>query len=75
MTPENGTSALPLSIGGHPDIIVSGPNGNQTIANPLFSYTFKPFNGSIFPQSPVGMPSSPSAAKGTLLTRLVQFLE
>jgi tyrosinase len=32
---------------------VSGPNGVQNISNPLFSFTFKPFNGSIFPDFPV----------------------
>ncbi|RYP23081.1 hypothetical protein DL765_001336 [Monosporascus sp. GIB2] len=51
-TPQNGTGVLPLSMGGHPNIAVSGPNGVQTIANPLFSYTFKPFNASIFPELP-----------------------
>ncbi|RYP87352.1 hypothetical protein DL769_000556 [Monosporascus sp. CRB-8-3] len=52
-TPPNGTGVLPLSMGGDPNIAVSGPNGVQTIANPLFSYTFKPFNASIFPEMPV----------------------
>lgn len=54
-TPPNGTSVFPLSMGGEPNIAVSGPNGVQTIANPLFSYTFKPFNGSIFPEPPVSL--------------------
>ena len=57
--PTNGSSVLPLSLGGSPNVAVSGPNGVQTIANPLFSYTFKPFNGSIFPEPPVRYPLSP----------------
>ncbi|KAI1501711.1 hypothetical protein F5X99DRAFT_428173 [Biscogniauxia marginata] len=51
-TPPDGDSVLPLSIGGSDDIEVSGPNGVQLISNPLFSFKFKPFNGSIFQDSP-----------------------
>lgn len=47
---------LPLSIGGSSGMNVSGPNGIQGISNPLFSFAFKPFNGSIFPDSPVSSP-------------------
>ncbi|KAI1490662.1 hypothetical protein F5X96DRAFT_522342 [Biscogniauxia mediterranea] len=54
-TPQNGDSVLPLSIGGSPTIEISGPNGIQTISNPLFSFTFKPFNGSIFRDSPYNL--------------------
>ncbi|KAI0974399.1 Di-copper centre-containing protein [Xylaria arbuscula] len=50
--PPLGESVLPLSIGGSSTVNVSGPNGMQSISNPLFSFTFKPFNGSIFPDSP-----------------------
>ncbi|ORY65943.1 tyrosinase precursor [Pseudomassariella vexata] len=52
VTPPNGTSVLPLSVGGSPDVEVDGPNGRQRIGNPLFSYTFKPLNASSFPEYP-----------------------
>ncbi|KAI1383252.1 Di-copper centre-containing protein [Hypoxylon trugodes] len=51
-TPPDGTSVLPLSVGGASSVNVSGPYGVQSISNPLFSYVFKPFNGSIFPDFP-----------------------
>ncbi|OTB08796.1 hypothetical protein M426DRAFT_7516 [Hypoxylon sp. CI-4A] len=51
-TPPDGVSALPLSVGGSPMVNISGPNGIQSISNPLFSYTFNPFNGSTFPDFP-----------------------
>ncbi|KAI0553589.1 Di-copper centre-containing protein [Xylaria curta] len=50
--PPTGESVLPLSISGSSIMNVSGPNGIQSIANPLFSFAFRPFNGSIFPDSP-----------------------
>ncbi|KAL7629292.1 hypothetical protein AAE478_000812 [Parahypoxylon ruwenzoriense] len=50
--PPDGDSVLPLSVGSSPNINVSGPNGVQTISNPLFSYVFRPFNGSTFPDFP-----------------------
>lgn len=52
--PPDGDSVLPLIVGGPPTINVSGPNGVQSINNPLFSYIFRPFNGSTFPDFPVG---------------------
>ncbi|KAI0817947.1 hypothetical protein GGR55DRAFT_685409 [Xylaria sp. FL0064] len=52
VAPPLGQSVLPLSIGGSSTVNVSGPNGVQSISNPLFSFTFKPFNGSIFPDAP-----------------------
>ncbi|KAI1428347.1 hypothetical protein F5Y12DRAFT_782760 [Xylaria sp. FL1777] len=52
VAPPIGESVLPLSIGGSSTVNVSGPNGIQNISNPLFSFTFKPFNGSIFPDAP-----------------------
>ncbi|KAI1108409.1 Di-copper centre-containing protein [Nemania sp. NC0429] len=52
VSPPAGESVLPLSIGGSSTMNVSGPNGIQSISNPLFSFAFKPFNGSIFPDSP-----------------------
>ncbi|KAI1147149.1 Di-copper centre-containing protein [Nemania diffusa] len=52
VAPPAGESVLPLSIGGSSTMNVSGPNGIQSISNPLFSFAFKPFNGSIFPDAP-----------------------
>ncbi|KAI0505261.1 hypothetical protein F5B22DRAFT_640025 [Xylaria bambusicola] len=52
VAPPPGESVLPLSIGGSSAVNVTGPNGIQSISNPLFSFTFKPFNGSIFADSP-----------------------
>lgn len=51
--PANGESVLPLSVGGSPNIEADGPNGKQTIGNPLFSYTFKPLNATAFVDYPV----------------------
>ncbi|KAI8965927.1 Di-copper centre-containing protein [Daldinia sp. FL1419] len=50
--PADGLSVLPDSVGGSPIINVTGPNGAQTITNPLFSYVFRPFNSSTFPDFP-----------------------
>lgn len=46
--PPAGESVLPRSIGGSALIDVDGPNGQQRIANPLFSYEFKPLHGPDF---------------------------
>ncbi|KAI0392389.1 Di-copper centre-containing protein [Xylariaceae sp. FL0594] len=51
-TPPSGESVLPVTIGGASTISVSGPNGVQNISNPLFSFTFQPFNTSYFQDSP-----------------------
>ncbi|KAK3341574.1 hypothetical protein B0T25DRAFT_510773 [Lasiosphaeria hispida] len=51
-TPPSGESVLPLSVGGSPYVDVDGPSGVQRIANPLFSYTFKPLNATAFLQPP-----------------------
>ncbi|KAH6853853.1 hypothetical protein B0I37DRAFT_440944 [Chaetomium sp. MPI-CAGE-AT-0009] len=51
-TPPSGESVLPMSIGGHPYIDVNGPNGFQRIANPLFSYNFKPLDRTVFTSGP-----------------------
>ncbi|KAK3996859.1 putative tyrosinase [Cladorrhinum sp. PSN332] len=48
----SGGSVLPTSVGGSPFIDVNGPNGVQRIANPLYSYTFRPLNLTAFKQSP-----------------------
>ncbi|KAI1768268.1 Di-copper centre-containing protein [Hypoxylon sp. FL1150] len=45
-------SSLPRAVGGPPTLDIAGPNGVQTISNPLFSYVFRPFNGSTFPDYP-----------------------
>ncbi|KAI1143479.1 Di-copper centre-containing protein [Hypoxylon sp. FL0543] len=50
--PPDGVSVLPLIAGGSSTVNVSGPNGVQSISNPLFSYVFRPFNSSIFPDFP-----------------------
>ncbi|KAI0383782.1 Di-copper centre-containing protein [Hypomontagnella monticulosa] len=50
--PPDGVSVLPLTVGSSPTINVTGPNGVQSISNPLFSYVFKPFNASTFPDFP-----------------------
>ncbi|EAA35587.2 Di-copper centre-containing protein [Neurospora crassa] len=51
-SPPSGQSVLPLSVGGSPYVDVNGPNGVQRIANPLFSYSFKPLNATAFLQDP-----------------------
>ncbi|KAK4193361.1 putative tyrosinase [Podospora australis] len=50
--PPSGGSVLPMSVGGSPFVDISGPNGIQRIANPLFSYTFRPLNVTAFRQAP-----------------------
>lgn len=52
-TPPSGQSVLPRSIGGSVYVDINGPNGLQRIANPLFSYTFKPLNTTAFGYRPV----------------------
>ncbi|KAI0482999.1 hypothetical protein GGR56DRAFT_219398 [Xylariaceae sp. FL0804] len=51
-TPPEGDSVLPLSVGGSSNVTVSGPNGVQLIANPLYSYSFKPLINTTFPSAP-----------------------
>jgi hypothetical protein len=51
--PSSGESVFPMSVGGSPYVDVDGPSGVQRIANPLFSYTFKPLNATAFKQVPV----------------------
>lgn len=46
--PPAGESVLPRSIGGSAFVDVNGPNGEQRIANPLYSYEFKPLDGPDF---------------------------
>ncbi|KAK4681516.1 hypothetical protein QC764_108060 [Podospora pseudoanserina] len=50
--PPSDGSVLPTSVGGSPFVDVDGPNGVQRIANPLFSYTFRPLNTTAFRQAP-----------------------
>jgi tyrosinase len=57
--PPVGESVLPKSIGGNPYVDVNGPNGLQRIANPLFSYSFKPLDASAFGFGPVSRHASP----------------
>ncbi|KAH7627267.1 hypothetical protein B0T09DRAFT_180188 [Sordaria sp. MPI-SDFR-AT-0083] len=51
-SPPSGQSVLPLSVGGSPYVDANGPSGVQRIANPLFSYSFKPLNATAFLQDP-----------------------
>lgn len=53
--PAAGQSVLPQSVGGSPAVSVNGPSGTQTIANPLFSYLFKPLSTSDLPDMPVSL--------------------
>ena len=53
VVPPDGQSVLPVSISGSDSISVDGPAGNQTIANPLFSYEFKPLNTTELPDAPL----------------------
>ncbi|KAK0618206.1 hypothetical protein B0T17DRAFT_509756 [Bombardia bombarda] len=51
-SPPSGQSVLPLSVGGSQYVEADGPNGVQTISNPLFAYTFQPFNATAMVQYP-----------------------
>lgn len=46
--PPNGDGVLPLSVGQSPYVWVNGPDGWQQIANPLFTYSFKPLDTEAF---------------------------
>lgn len=49
-------------------MVIDGPNGSQRIANPLFSYSFKPLNSTELPSSPVSLASAVSRTKADLDT-------
>ena len=51
--PPVGQSVFPSSVGGSPYVVVDGPAGTQTIANPLWSYQFKPLVPNDLPDFPV----------------------
>ncbi|KAJ4397126.1 hypothetical protein N0V93_001350 [Gnomoniopsis smithogilvyi] len=86
--PSPGESVLPDSVGGSPQINISGPAGSQVIANPLFTYEFKPPNSDVFlnvtpwadwdstRRAPLGTdadaPSNDSAVNQNLVDHLVQ---
>lgn len=55
--PAPGKSVFPDSVGGSPSILVNGPAGAQVIANPLFSYQFKPLDRTALSDPPVGSPT------------------
>ncbi len=57
-TPPAGESVLPKSIGGAAYVDINGPNGLQRIANPLFSYSFKPLDSAAFGFGPVSILAS-----------------
>lgn len=46
--PSDGSSILPASVGGSSQINITGPAGTQAIANPLFTYDFKPPDPNLF---------------------------
>ncbi|KAK7745478.1 hypothetical protein SLS53_002976 [Cytospora paraplurivora] len=48
LPPPSEDSRLPASIGDNPKINISGPSGIKKIANPLFSYAFKPADPGVF---------------------------
>lgn len=52
--PPDGHSILPGVVWNSSSIVVDGPNGVQTIANPLFTFEFKPLNPTELPDFPVG---------------------
>jgi tyrosinase len=52
IVPPSGQSVFPDSVGESPGISVDGPSGTQVIANPLYSYRFKPLDTSMLPDSP-----------------------
>ena len=56
LSPPTGSSVLPKSIGGSPYVDVQGPNGIQRIANPLYTYSFRPLNATAFVSGPVSDP-------------------
>jgi tyrosinase-like protein len=59
LSPPAGESVLPKSIGGKEFVDIDGPNGEQRIANPLFSYVFKPLDSADFLNvGPVCLPPS-----------------
>ncbi|KAK4105553.1 Di-copper centre-containing protein [Parathielavia hyrcaniae] len=51
-SPPSDESVLPMSIGGSPFVDVDGPRGVQRIANPLFSYKFRPLDTKAFRSGP-----------------------
>ncbi|CZR68874.1 related to tyrosinase precursor (monophenol monooxygenase) [Phialocephala subalpina] len=53
--PPDGQSVLPASVGGSPAVVVNGPAGTQTIANPLWSYRFQPLDPSQLPDPPASL--------------------
>ena len=61
--PPSGESSFPASIGGSPTMTVNGPNGLQSIANPLFTYQFKPLDATQLPDTPVRLKKAKSIFK------------
>ncbi|TVY38862.1 Tyrosinase [Lachnellula subtilissima] len=51
--PSDGSSVLPHIVQDSPSMSVDGPAGTQMIANPLFTYQFKPVDPKAFIYSPV----------------------
>jgi tyrosinase len=53
--PPAGESVVPASVYGSPTVTVDGPNGQQLIANPLYSYQFKPLDPTQLTTAPVSL--------------------
>jgi tyrosinase len=51
--PPGGQSVLPPSVGGSSTVSVTSPQGQRTIPNPLFQYTFHPLNTNELPDAPL----------------------
>lgn len=51
--PTSGDSIVPKILTDE-NVDIDGPNGFQTIQNPLFNYKFQPLNTTDLPDSPVG---------------------
>ena len=56
--PSDNSSVLPHIVQDSPSISVDGPAGTQMIANPLFTYQFKPVDPKAFIYSPVSILNS-----------------
>jgi tyrosinase len=72
--PQDGEHVFPIQFTGSPSIEVDGPIGKQNISNPLYSYTFKPLDPSIFEEYPVCLPGKDTKSSSKSLTTDVQFM-
>lgn len=65
--PPPGQSILPMDITGQSKIWANGPNGFQSIDNPLYTYVFKPLNVTAFGMHPVSVISTTFVVMSTLI--------